>query len=139
MNAKEYFSQAKCLDTLINAKIRQVEQLNDLATHATSALTGMPHDPNHGRSAMADTVVKIVDLQHEIDRDIDSLVDLKRDILEIIKAVPNREYRAILEKRYINLEGWEKIASDMCCDLRWLYRLHGKALGCAQEIMNSRN
>jgi hypothetical protein len=30
---------------------------------------------------MADIIAKIVDLQEEIDKDIDRLIDLKRDIL----------------------------------------------------------
>ena len=80
MTAKDYLSQAKYLDTRINSKIRQVADLNDLATKATTTLTGMPHNPNHGRSTMADCVAKIVDLQAEINADIDALVDLKRDI-----------------------------------------------------------
>ena len=136
MNAKEYFSQAKYLDNLINSKIKQVGQLNDLAHKATSTLTGMPHNPNGGRSTMADAVVKIVDLQMEINADIDRLVDLKRDILETIKAVPNQEYQVILEKRYLCFESWEKIADNMSYDIRWLYRLHGKALEEAQKIMD---
>ena len=48
-------------------------------------------------STMADAVCKIVDLQAEINRDIDRLVDLKREIMDVIKAVPNTEYQTILE------------------------------------------
>ena len=137
MNAKEFLNRAKYLDDLINAKIRQVSQLNDLATHATSAMTGMPHNPNHGRSAMADAVVKIVDLQAEINADIDELVDLKRAILEAVKAVPNGEYQTILERRYLCFDSWEKIAADMGYDMRWLYRLHGRAIAAVQEILDA--
>lgn len=45
MTAKEYLSQARLLDARINAKIQQVSALNDLATHATGTLTGMPAIP----------------------------------------------------------------------------------------------
>ena len=80
MTAKEYLSQARLLDARINAKIQQVAALNDLATHATATLTGMPRNPNRSESRMAEAVVKIVDLQNEINHDIDELVDLKREI-----------------------------------------------------------
>ena len=63
MTAKEYLSQARLLDARINAKIQQVAALNDLATHATATLTGMPRNPNRSESRMAEEVVKIVDLQ----------------------------------------------------------------------------
>lgn len=136
MTAKEFLSQAKYLDARINSKIRQVSDLNDLATNATSALTGMPHNPNHGRSTMADCVAKIVDLQAEINADIDALVDLKREILETIKGLENVEYQTILERRYLCFETWEKIAAEMGYDLRWLFRLHGKALDAVQSVLD---
>ena len=50
MTAKEYLSQARLLDARINAKIQQVSALNDLATHATATLTGMPRNPNRSES-----------------------------------------------------------------------------------------
>lgn len=138
MTAKDYLSQAKYLDTRINSKIRQVADLNDLATKATTTLTGMPHNPNHGRSTMADCVAKIVDLQAEINADIDALVDLKRDILETIKGLENQEYQTILERRYLCFETWERIAAEMEYDLRWLFRLHGKALEKVQEALEKK-
>lgn len=87
MTAKEYLSQAHHLDQRIDAKIAQVASLNELATKCTATLTGMPRNPNRGGSTMADAVCKIIDLQEEINRDIDRLVDLKREIVEVIKSV----------------------------------------------------
>lgn len=84
-----------------------------LATSATATLSGMPHSPNRASSKMADAVLKIVDLQHEINEDIDHLVDLKREIMRMIKAIPNTEYQLILEKRYLCFMPWEQIAVDM--------------------------
>ena len=97
MTAKEYLSQARLLDARINAKIQQVAALNDLATHATATLTGMPRNPNRSESRMAEAVVKIVDLQNEINHDIDELVDLKREITRRVKSIPNAEYQLLLE------------------------------------------
>ena len=135
MTAKEYLSQAKYLDARINSKIRQVDALNDLATNATSALTGMPHNPNHGRSTMADCVAKIVDLQTEINADIDELVDLKREIVQTIKRLKDMEFQTILERRYLVFESWEKIAAGMGYDLRYLLKLHGRALEEVQTLL----
>ena len=113
MKAKEYLSQTRLLDTRINSKIQQVAALNTLATSATATLSGMPHNPNRATSKMADAVVKIVDLQREINDDIDALVDLKRDIMRRIKSIPSTEYQLILEKRYLCFMPWEQIAVDM--------------------------
>ena len=113
MTAKEYLSQARLLDARINAKIQQVSALNDLATHATATLTGMPRNPSRSESRMAEAVVKIIDLQNEINHDIDELVDLKREITRRVKSIPNTEYQFLLEKRYLCFMPWEKIAVDM--------------------------
>ncbi len=128
MTVKEYLSQAKFLDQRINSKIQQVAALNDLATKATSTLTGMPRNPNHATSTMEEAITKIIDLQAEINQDIDTLVDLKRDLSATIKAVGNTEYQTVLEKRYLCFQSWEQIAVEMGYDMRWLYRIHGKAL-----------
>lgn len=128
MTAKDYLSQARYLDIQINAKIQQVDALNDLATSATATLTGMPHNPNKATSKLADTVVKIVDLQHEINDDIDRLVDLKREIRAVIEGIADPEQQTILEKRYLCFQSWEQIAVDMGYAARHVFRMHDDAL-----------
>lgn len=128
MTAKEHLGQAYRLDQRINSKIEQVASLNELATKCTSSLTGMPRNPNRASSTMADAVAKIIDLQAEINRDIDRLVDLKREIVSVIKSIDNLEYQTLLEKRYLCFLTWEQIAVDMGYDLRYLHKLHNRAL-----------
>ena len=136
MTAKEYLMQAKFLDMRISSKIQQIEALNDLATSATSVLTGMPHNPNKATSKMADAVAKIVDLQAEINHDIDMLVDLKREISSTIKAVPSSELQTLLEKRYLCFQSWEQIAVDMGYSMHHLYKLHNQALSICDDLLN---
>ena len=77
---------------------------------------------------MADVVGKIVDLQAEINRDIDRLVDLKREIVRVICSVDNPEYQTLLEKRYLCFMSWEQIAVEMNYGIDNIFRLHRKAL-----------
>lgn len=128
MTAKEYFGQAYRLDQRINSKLEQVTSLNELATMATSTLTGMPRNPNRATSIVADAVVKIIDLQAEINNDIDTLVDLKREIVGMIKSVSNTEYQTLLELRYLCFKSWEQIAVDMGYSIQHIYRIRDKAL-----------
>ena len=128
MTAKEYLSQARFLDDRINSKRQQISSLNELATKCTATISDMPHSPNSGGSTMADAVCKIIDLQEEINKDIDRLVDLKREIMGVIKAVPNVEYQTILEKRYLCFISWEQIAVDMNYSMQHIHRMHSSAL-----------
>lgn len=135
MNAKEYLGQAFYLDKRINSKLEQVESLNTLATKATATLSDMPRSPNRGTSRLEDTIVKIIDLQEEINRDIDRLIDLKADIVSIIKKVDDKELQTILEKRYLCFLSWERIAVDMHYNIRTIYRLHNKGLEKVNKII----
>ena len=128
MTAKDYLGQAYRLDQRINSKLEQVASLNELATKCTSTLTGMPRNPNRSTSTMADAVGKIIDLQAEINRDIDRLVDLKREMVTVIKAVGNTEHQTLLELRYLCFKTWEQIAVDMGYTTRNIHLLHKKAL-----------
>ena len=128
MNTKTYLSQARYLDMRIKSKLQQIDSLNELATNCSSVLTGMPRNPSPSTSRMADAICKIIDLQNEINRDIDTLVDLKKEIMGVIKAVVNPEHQTLLEKRYLCFLSWEKIAVDMGYDLRYIHKLHIRAL-----------
>lgn len=128
MTAKEYLSQAYRLDKRIDSKIEQLKSLNLLATKCTSTLSDMPKSQSISNSRLEDTVVKIVDLQEEINMDIDSLVDLKRDIVKTIKSVQNPEYQIILELRYLCFKTWKEIAVQMNCSIDNVFKIRKNAL-----------
>ena len=129
MTAKEYLGQAYRLDQRINSKLEQVLSLRDLTTKATATMSDMPGGRSRNVYKMQDIIAKIIDLENEINADIDQLVDLKRDIVAIIKAVENPEYQTLLELRYLCFKTWEQIAVDMGYELRYLHKLHHRALG----------
>lgn len=135
MNVKEYLEQAKYLDMRINSKVEQLSTLNDLATKCTVTLSDMPRNPNKGTSNMEDTIVKIIDLQEEINRDIDQLVDLKREIMVVIKKISNVEYQTILENRYLSFMSWEQIAVEMKYSIQQIYRLRDRAHKVVKKIV----
>ena len=134
MTTKEYLSQAYRIDKRINSKIEQIKQLRDLATKVTSTIdeTGVCGSGN--KQQMECIIVKIVDLEHEINEDIDTLVDLKKDIMALIKTVENPEYQMLLELRYLCYKKWEQIAVDMGYTRRHLGRMHINAL----NLLNSK-
>ncbi len=128
MTAKAYLSQSLRLNQRINSKLEQIQSLRELATKCTPFLTGMPKTPNQDGSLMADTVLKIIDLEKELQKDIDRLVDLKKEIMTVVKAVDNMECQTLLEQRYLCFKSWEQIAVDMGYNVRHVYRLHDEAL-----------
>lgn len=125
---KEYLSQAFHIDKRIQSKIEQVSALNRLATKATATYSDMPGSSTRNVHKMEDVLLKIIDLEAEINEDVIRLVDTKKDIIHKIKSVDCAEYQTLLELRYLNYMTWEQIAVEMNYELRWLYRVHGRAL-----------
>lgn len=128
MKIKEYLRQAYRIDQRINSKLEQIAALHDLATKATVTYSDMPKSPNRSGSKIEDAITKIMDLEDEINRDIDKLVDLKTDITHLIKNLDSHEHQIILEQRYLCFKSWEQIAVDMGYSIQHTFRLHDAAL-----------
>ena len=129
MNAKEYLSQAIWLDQMIDSKLEQLETLKSLAMKVTSSFTKEKIcGGNIEKSKMESTMVKVIDLENEINADIDRLVDLKKDIQDTINTMDDINQQLLLELRYLSGKGWDEIAASMGYDPRTVYRIHGKAL-----------
>jgi len=128
MTERAYLAQAFWLDQRINSKIAQVASLRDLASKVTSTVTDMPRSATPNTHRMEDIIIKIFALEEEINADIDALVDLKREMVRLIKAVDNVECQILLEQRYLCFKTWEQIAVDMGYNVRHVYRLHDEAV-----------
>lgn len=128
LTAKEYLSQAYRIDQRINSKLEQVKSLRELATEATATLSDMPRSQSPNFHRMEDFIAKALDLESEINADLKTLIDLKREVVTIIKCVERTELQTILEMRYLCFETWEEIAVALHYDLRHIHRLHGRAL-----------
>lgn len=128
MTAKEYFAQIPSLDGRINAKLDQLEYLKALATKTSAVLSDMPRSDSPDLQQLSSTVVKIVDLGVELNRDIDTLVNLKREALEAVRSLESPEQQLILEYRYLLGKTWKKVMAETNYSLASLYRIHALAL-----------
>ena len=128
MKIKDYLNQAHRLDQRINSKLEQIASLHDLATKATVTYSDMPRNPNKGKSRIEECIMKIMELEEEINRDIDKLVDLKTDITHLIKMLDSHEYQILLEQRYLCFKSWEQISVDLGYSIQHTFRLHDEAL-----------
>lgn len=135
MTAKEYLGRAYRIDGRINAKLEQVSSLRELATKATSTISDMPRNSSPNPHSMQNIIDKIIDLESEINSDIDALVNIKQEVVTTIKRVDNQEYQTLLELRYLCFKSWEQIAMELGYDLRWIYRLHQRALAVVKDII----
>lgn len=135
MNAKEYLSQAIWLDQMIDSKLEQLATLKSLSMKVTTSFTQEKiSGGNIEKSRMENTIVKVIDLEHEINEDIDRFVDLKRDIQDTINKMENINYQLLLEMRYLSGKNWEEIAEQLNYNNRTVFKVHGRALKQFERI-----
>ena len=135
MEAKAYLSQVRKYDRLINNKLETIASLKSLVTSVTIELKSDVIQSSGTKDKMASAVERIVDLEREIDRDIDQLVNLKREVMSVIDKVEDPVLIDILYKRYFRYEKWEEIAIEMNYSYRQVTRLHGQALQEVRKIL----
>ena len=128
MNAKEYLNQGYLINERIDSKIEQIGMLRTLATKTSVTLSDMPGDPNKGKSKVEELLVKIAGLEDEIRAEIARLVELKKNIVDVIEKVEDPEESLVLNLRYLNFFSWEDIALKMGCSVRNVHVVHSRAL-----------
>ena len=125
MTTKEYLRQIYRLDRRIELDRRKIEKLR-------AVLDYKPPSGGSGSGSSADripdTLAKIIEYEEQAERLTKRYIELYIEIEKAIAAVGDPVLREVLERRYLLYQKWEEIADAMHRDLRWVYRLHGKAL-----------
>ena len=128
MTPKEFLQQIRSADRLIDSKLKQLECLRDETTRTSSMISDMPRSDSPNLQRMESTIVKLLDLETEINADIDQLVDMKRVARDAINALSNADQRLVLELRYLCYKTWPWIADELGYSISNVYRLHDNAL-----------
>lgn len=138
MTAKEYLGQAYRLDQRINSKLQQVDSLRSLTQKITASYDGEVVSHTRNVTSLQDTIIRLMEAEEELNRQIDELVDLKMDIARLIDQVHNESFRLILEKRYLCFLQWNQIAAEMHYSRRWVLNKHDRAVEVVDKLMAER-
>jgi len=138
MTAKEYLGQAYRLDQRINSKLQQVDSLRSLTQKITASYDGEVVSHTRNVTSLQDTIIRLMEAEEELNRQIDELVDLKMDIARLIDQVHNESFRLILEKRYLCFLQWDQIAAEMHYSRRWVLNKHDRAVEVVDKLMAER-
>jgi DNA-directed RNA polymerase specialized sigma subunit len=109
--------------------------LLDTVQTLRSSLTSQSYELNPDKvqtsgpkNTLENTMTKVVDLEADINRYIDELVDLKQAAIRKIQNIPDQDQQNVLLARYVSGMKWEKIAVDLNFSIAQIYRIHGAAL-----------
>ena len=64
------------------------------------------------------------------------MVELKGEIVSVIKKIDDPEHQTLLELRYLCFKTWEQIAVDMNYSVRNIYKLHDQSLADVKQFLS---
>lgn len=138
MTAKEHLQSIYAISQRIKRLNDRREDLrNDLYSYGGIAYDRDRVQTSASGDRMAELVAKVDELDRDMEKEINRLQQQKQKIIAEIEKVPQENYKDLLFDRYVLCQRWEKIALDRDKGIRWIYRLHGKALSAFENIYNS--
>lgn len=135
--AKRYLQQIRRLDTQINRDIEERHRLKAMSTKITPTLKPAVVSGGGGsQDKLSEAMAKIIDLEAEINREIDRLIDARNAVTATIDKVEDERLHAVLNMRYVHFKTFEQIAADMNYTYRWVCSMHGRALQAVEKIIS---
>ena len=138
MTAKQYLRQIRAQNRRIDSLIAEKDRLKQIA----EGVSGLSYDRVKVQATRAapgnrqtDAVYKLIDLEERITAEIDRYVDMRDEAAKYITLMPNDTEQAVLRNYYLSGMKWEQVAELMNYDLRYLFKLHGRALISFSKVM----
>lgn len=125
---KKEFREIIYLDHLINSKLRLLDNLKSSRLQVKgmqikSDVVQVSRDGNR----QEDLIIRILDLEKEITKDIDSLIREKQRAKSVIDKLDG-PYKVVMTMRYLECMKWEEIAYRIGYSIQAVYKIHGQAL-----------
>lgn len=134
---KAYLRRIRNIDKDINRRLAEIETLKrDLTTMGSMDYAKDKVQASSPKGANYERVVdKLVDRETEVLKEIDELVDLRREASQIISQMADPVERDVLHFYYIEGMTWEQTAEAAHVTDRHVYRVHGRALISFEEVL----
>lgn len=136
--AQIFLEQPERLDKAIKNKLIEKQQWRDIALGITANMDGERVQSTGSKDKMGNAVTKCVDMEAEIDRLVDILIDTKKDVIQVIEGLHSAVEYDVLHMRYIQYKTLEEIADEYGRDYGWAKVTCKRARNHVQVILNRR-
>ena len=128
MTASEYLGQVEVLNVRIDQKRKELERIQNEAY----GVKGMRYDTDRVQTSpvdhMPDMVIRCIELEEEIRKDIERNIELRHQIIYQIQGMPDLKHVQLLYKKYVELKTNPEIAGEMNMAEDTVRKIHTKAL-----------
>lgn len=126
--AVNYLSQIEYIEEMIGEKQDIIDSLRSSIT-GTSASTESERVQTSPKDRLGETCAKIVDLCEQLNKDIDSFVDMKAEVIQTIdQYVDDLKERRLLYLRYLKFIPIESCTKELRISRATAYNFHKAAM-----------
>lgn len=133
MTAKEELQLIRNLDHRVERKLQDIEQLETMINRATGCIRGVIVQGGQ-KADQIDSIDRLIELRQAANAEIDRFVDLKTAVTDKLDRIDDPLLSDILYSRYVKYLAWDEIERQYRYDLRYIHKLHGKALEAYGEL-----
>lgn len=130
---KEYLSNLRFAEKMIEIKLEKIEETRELALRVNQALNPVKVQGGQRKNIVEEVAIKVAGLTQQLEKQVDEYKELQKNVIDLISVVSNDTQREILDLRYIHFKKWEDIADVMNYTRDSIMKNHVKGLFTIQK------
>lgn len=135
MTAKEELMEYIYEQQRVSDTLEYYEKLKDRAEKVTSIMSDMPKGTNKEiQDSMAECIAEMADISNEYAKNLVKAEKARENVERKIEKV-KQPFKNILFFRYVCGDSFEKIATKMGYDFKYICNLHGTALREFEKVV----
>lgn len=138
--AKTFLKRYRAIKHRQESLIRTLEALREIQTNCTVKLKAVQvSGGGFVRDRMADEVVRVMEIEEQIQESERKAAAALAEIITAIEAVQDETQKTVLTLRYIEGLKWEQIQEKLHYEETQIFVLHGRALWAVNKWMGENN
>lgn len=136
MTAKEYLQSVKDADTDIKNMIENLNMMRETMYSIQGLQIGGDRVQTNarGEAKFESLYSKIDEKERTITQRVTELIEFKLRVSQQISGLSDATHKRVLHMRYLQFLSWDKIASELQYNQRYLWEIHGKALVSFEQM-----
>ena len=139
MRAKNFLEQVYLTALRVDSRLEQISHLQAMATRTTSVMKSVPCSCSQSSSSRIETAIVSMQIQSDkLAEEIDTFLEARQKVSEVIMQLDNKTERVLLELRYLCFYSWQAITKLMTLSRESVFRLHRNALNNVEKKIDTK-
>lgn len=136
-DTRDFLNTVRKCGNRVDALVNRINYRKSLLNIRTSHYSNMPKAPRASIRPMEDHIADLDALEYELKQAMDEYLMAKIQVSDLIGHLECSDQQLVMQKRYVDQKSWEEISQDMQYSVRWVQKLHGKALPILDAVWQS--